>query len=112
MQQVGSGMSERTMIGNKVRLALEQAKLLWAEGKQHKAVSEIQEVLGFTDDNNNSSRSGGTTTTITEDILAEGDEDAKILAKATLKLARWAAVTGQKQKNEILELYKHGILKD
>ena len=106
MQQVGSGMSERTMIGNKVRLALEQAKLLWAEGKQHKAVSEIQEVLGFTDDNNNSSRSGGTTTTITEDILAEGDEDAKILAKATLKLARWAAVTGQKQKNEILELYK------
>ena len=28
MQQVGSGMSERTMIGNKVRLALEQAKLL------------------------------------------------------------------------------------
>ena len=28
MQQVGSGMSERTMIGNKVRLALEQAKRL------------------------------------------------------------------------------------
>jgi len=106
MQQVESGVSERTMIGNNVRLALEQAKLLWAEGKQHKAVSEIQEVLGFTDENNNSSRSGGNTTTITEDILAEGDEDAKILAKATLKLARWAAVTGQKQKNEILELYK------
>ena len=106
MQQVESGASERTTIGNNVRLALEQAKLLWAEGKQHKAVSEIQEVLGFTDENNNSSRSGGSTTTITEDILAEGDEDAKILAKATLKLARWAAVTGQKQKNEILELYK------
>ena len=57
MQQVESGASERTTIGNNVRLALEQAKLLWAEGKQHKAVSEIQEVLGFTDENNNSSRS-------------------------------------------------------
>jgi serine/threonine-protein kinase ATR len=107
MKLVESGVSARTMIGNNVRLALEQAKLLWAEGKQHKAVSEIQGALGFNDEGANSStRSAGSTASITEDILAEGDEDASVLAKATLKLARWAAVTGQKQKNEILDLYK------
>ena len=69
-------------------LALEQAKLLWAEDSHQRAVMEIEEALKD------------------QDAVLAHPEHA---AKAVLRLARWATVTGQKQKKEILTLYSDVI---
>ena len=81
-------LEARSEIGMSVPLALEQAKLLWAEDRPHRAVLEIEEALKD------------------QDAVAAHPEHA---AKAVLKLARWATVTGQKQKTEILKLYSSVI---
>ena len=66
-------------------LAVEQAKLLWASGKQYRAVVEIQEALNDP---------------------ALTNADPKTSSSAQLRLARWSAATGQKQKKELQEVYK------
>ena len=66
-------------------LAVEQAKLLWASGKQHRAVVEIQEALN-------------------DPALANADP--KTASSAQLRLARWSAATGGKPKRELQDVYK------
>ena len=77
-------LEARSEIGMSLPLALEQAKLLWAGDSHQRAVLEIEEALKD------------------QDAVAAHPEHA---AKAVLRLARWATVTGQKQKKEILTLY-------
>ena len=81
-------LETRSETGMSVPLALEQAKLLWAEGRPHRAVLEVEEAL--------------------KDQLAV-TAHPQHAAKALLKLAQWSAVTGQKQKTEILRLYESVI---
>ena len=64
---------------------MEQAKLLWASGKQHRAVVEIQEALN-------------------DPALANADP--KTASSAQLRLARWSAATGGKPKRELQDVYK------
>ena len=78
----------RSEVGMSLPLALEQAKLLWAEDSHQRAVMEIEEALKD------------------QDAVLAHPEHA---AKAVLRLARWATVTGQKQKKEILTLYSDVI---
>lgn len=78
----------RSETGMSLPLALEQAKLLWAAESPQRAVLEIEEALKDTD------------------AVTAHPEHA---AKAVLRLARWATVTGQKQKKEILTLYSNVI---
>lgn len=81
-------LESRSETGMSLPLALEQAKLLWAEGRPHRAVLEVEEALRD------------------QDAILAHPEHA---AKALLKLARWSAVTGQKQKTEILKFYESVI---
>lgn len=78
----------RSETGISLPLALEQAKLLWAAESPQRAVLEIEEALKD------------------QEAVAAHPEYA---AKAVLRLARWATVTGQKQKKEILTLYSNVI---
>ena len=71
-------------------LAVEQAKLLWATGRQHRAVVEIQEAL---------------------DDVSLRETDTKTASHAMLRLARWSAATGQRQKTDVLHIYSN-VLKD
>jgi serine/threonine-protein kinase ATR len=71
-------------------LAVEQAKLLWATGRQHRAMVEIQEAL---DDSN----------------LRGADPGAT--SRAMLRLARWSAATGQRSKTDVLNIYSN-VLRD
>jgi len=71
-------------------LAVEQAKLLWATGRQHRAVVEIQEAL---------------------DDSTLKDADPLTTSRAMLRLARWSAATGQRQKTDVLHIYSN-VLRD
>ena len=64
-------------------LAVEQAKLLWASGKQHRAVVEIQEALN-------------------DPALANADP--KTASSAQLRLARWSADALSEE--ELQDVYK------
>jgi serine/threonine-protein kinase ATR len=71
-------------------LAVEQAKLLWATGRQHRATVEIQEAL--------------------DDAALRG-ADPVAASRAMLRLARWSAATGQRSKTDVLNIYSN-VLRD
>ena len=71
-------------------LAVEQAKLLWATGRQHRATTEIQEAL--------------------DDAALRG-ADPLTASRAMLRLARWSAATGQRSKTDVLNIYSN-VLRD
>ena len=71
-------------------LAVEQAKLLWATGRQHRATVEIQEAL--------------------DDSALRG-ADPLTTSRAMLRLARWSAATGQRSKQDVLNIYSN-VLRD
>jgi serine/threonine-protein kinase ATR len=91
----GGGVGTHVLNGNGrpgpgMALAVEQAKLLWATGRQHRAVVEIQEAL------DDSTLCGG---------------DPLTTSRANLRLARWSAATGQRQKTDVLHIYSN-VLRD
>ena len=71
-------------------LAVEQAKLLWCTGRQHRATVEIQEAL--------------------DDSALRG-ADPLTTSRAMLRLARWSAATGQRSKTDVLNIYSN-VLRD